>query len=334
MDSGMTQNVEISVLIPVFNAAYTLRQALWSAVNQDFESKEIWVYLDGCTDQSAQIANAFAEYGVKVIEGQENRGIVHARNMLVSHAKGKYIAWLDADDLWLPGKLSKQAEYLHAHPEIEVLGTWCEVRNSKHIKAVKWPTQASLLDAWLLFRNPLVQSSLLIRRSSGLQYVTDFEYLEDYYLVQQLKGTQKIAILPAVLCSYLEATKNGKVDKYLKYDFIRKAELILSIQLEKLGLSYGKNHLSLFREFLSQNHTFKQAEAAVIWGVLQDCKRANAKKGLVNQSALQRVLAFQYMRLFRLGKGMRWRILGALMLQPITAIAALVKRPRYVKRIS
>ena len=330
----MTQNVEISVLIPAFNAAHTLRQALWSAVNQDFESKEIWVYLDGCTDQSAQIANAFAEYGVKVIEGQENRGIVHARNMLVSHAKGKYIAWLDADDLWLPGKLSKQAEYLRAHPEIEVLGTWCEVRNSKHIKAVKWPTQASLLDAWLLFRNPLVQSSLLIRRSSGLQYVTDFEYLEDNYLVQQLTGTQKIAILPAVLCSYLEATKNGKVDKYLKYDFIRKAELILSIQLEKLGLSYGKNHLSLFREFLSQNHTFKQAEAVVIWGVLQDCKRANAKKGLVNQSALQRVLAFQYMRLFRLGKGMRWRILGALMLQPITAIAALVKRPRYVKRSS
>ena len=330
----MTQNVEISVLIPAFNAEHTLRQALWSAVNQDFESKEIWVYLDGCTDQSAQIANAFAEYGVKVIEGQENRGIVHARNMLVSHAKGKYIAWLDADDLWLPGKLSKQAEYLRAHPEIEVLGTWCEVRNSKNIKAVKWPTQATLLDAWLLFRNPLVQSSLLIRRSSVLQYVTDFEYLEDYYLAQQLTGTQKIAILPAVLCSYLEATKNGKVDKYLKYDFIRKAELILSIQLEKLGLSYGKNHLSLFREFLSQNHTFKKAEAAVIWGILQDCKRANAKKGLVNQSALQVVLAFQYMRLFRLGKGMRWRILGALVLQPITAIAAVMQRPRYVKRSS
>lgn len=330
----MTQNVEISVLIPAFNAEHTLRQALWSAVNQDFESKEIWVYLDGCTDQSAQIANAFAEYGVKVIEGQENRGIVHARNMLVSHAKGKYIAWLDADDLWLPGKLSKQAEYLHAHPEIEVLGTWCEVRNSKHIKTVKWPAKASLLDAWLLFRNPLVQSSLLIRRSSVLQYVTDFEYLEDYYLVQQLTGTQKTAILPVVLCSYLEATKNGKVDKYLKYDFIRKAESILSIQLEKLGLSYGKNHLSLFREFLSQNHKFKKAEAQVIWGVLQDCKRANAKKGLVNQSALQTVLAFQYMRLFRLGKGMRWFALGTLMMQPYTTISAFVHRPRYVKRSS
>jgi glycosyltransferase involved in cell wall biosynthesis len=332
MDSGMTQNVEISVLIPVFNAAYTLRQALWSAVNQDFESKEIWVYLDGCTDQSAQIANAFAEYGVKVIEGQENRGIVHARNMLVSHAKGKYIAWLDADDLWLPGKLSKQAEYLHAHPEIEVLGTWCEVRNSKHIKAVKWPTQASLLDAWLPFRNPLVQSSLLIRRSSGLQYVTDFEYLEDYYLVQQLTGTQKIAILPAVLCSYLEATKNGKVDKYLKYDFIRKAELILATQLEKLGLKYGKNDLSLLREFLSQNHKIKSTEADTLLRIMKEAKKANAAKGLVQQSALKTVLMLQHMRLFRLCSGLRLRLTVMFILHPYSALRAWMARPRYIKR--
>jgi glycosyltransferase involved in cell wall biosynthesis len=330
----MKYKVQVSVLIPAYNAAHTLRQALWSAVNQDVEGMEIIVYLDGCSDESMDIANAFVDHGVQVIVGTENKGIVNARNTLISKAKGQYIAWLDADDLWLPGKLQKQLVFMHAHPEVQVLGTWCEVRNSKYIRAVAWPTQPSLLQAWLLFRNPLVQSSLLIRRTTVIHYEADFEYLEDYRFVTGISGNRSVAILPEFLCSYLEPTKNGKVDKYLKYDFIRKAELILASQLEKLGLKYGKNDLSLFREFLSQNHKIKLTEADTLLRIMEECKKANITIGVVPQSALKTVLMLQHMRLFRLCSGVRLRLIGMFILHPYSALRAWTTRPRYIKRKS
>lgn len=328
----MNKRILISVLIPAYNAEKTLRQALWSAVNQDIEEKEIIVYLDGCSDHSARIAHAFKDFGVRVVESQENKGIVHARNTLVSLAKGKYLAWLDADDLWLPTKLSKQLHFMEQNPEIEVLGTWCEVRNSKRIRAVQWPNQPRMLDAWLLFRNPLVQSSLLIRQTAKATYDASFEYLEDYAFVTSKTGGGKVAILPEILCSYLEATQNGKVDKYLKYDFIRKAEQLLELQLGKIGLKYGKNHLSLLREFLSQNHTIKQHDGLVILGILKDCNAANIQQQLVQHRPLKWVLYLQYLRLFKLCKGLRLRLLPFIVFHPLGMLAAIIHRPRYIKR--
>jgi len=104
----------ITIIIPVYNGARFLGQALGSVIAQDYRPIEIIVVDDGSTDDSAAIAESFAEV---TCLSQPNQGAWVARNTAISKAKGEFIAFLDADDLWAPNKLTAQAEWLEAHPE-------------------------------------------------------------------------------------------------------------------------------------------------------------------------------------------------------------------------
>ena len=90
-----------SVIIPTFNRASLLRQALESVAQQTFRDFEILVVDDGSTDATPQVAESF---GAQLLR-QENRGPGAARNLGLQHASGHYIAFLDSDDQWLPWTL-------------------------------------------------------------------------------------------------------------------------------------------------------------------------------------------------------------------------------------
>ena len=99
---------KVSVVIPTFNSAVYLRDSIDSALNQTFSALEIIVVNDGSTDCTEDVLK---EYHDDVIYlSQKNRGPSSARNLAMRHAKGEYIAFLDADDLWLPEKIEKQME--------------------------------------------------------------------------------------------------------------------------------------------------------------------------------------------------------------------------------
>lgn len=115
----------ISVIIPSYNCARYIAAALHSALDQDYPHKEILVVDDGSTDNSLDILRSFGKR-IRVIT-QANAGAAAARNTGLQAAQGEYIAFLDADDLWLPGKLTAQANYLAAHPETGlVYSAWQE----------------------------------------------------------------------------------------------------------------------------------------------------------------------------------------------------------------
>jgi glycosyltransferase involved in cell wall biosynthesis len=101
----------ISCLIPAYNAAPFLAEALESALGQTRPPDEIVVVDDGSTDDTAEIA---ARYPVRLIR-QANRGISGARNACVAAATGERIAWLDADDLWMPDHLERLEAILGDH---------------------------------------------------------------------------------------------------------------------------------------------------------------------------------------------------------------------------
>ena len=109
----------ISVIIPVFNGERFLDEAIESALAQRLPAGEIIVVDDGSTDRSAEIIRRFpppVHY-----HHQENQGPASARNAGVSLSRGDVIAFLDADDIWLPDKLSLQMERLHKTPDALVL---------------------------------------------------------------------------------------------------------------------------------------------------------------------------------------------------------------------
>lgn len=106
----------VSCILPVFNGERFLAEAIESILRQE-GPLDVIVVDDGSTDRSAAIAAGFA--GIRVLS-QANSGLAVARNAGLAAARGDFIAFLDADDLWLPGKLSRQRELLRSCPTVDL----------------------------------------------------------------------------------------------------------------------------------------------------------------------------------------------------------------------
>ena len=114
----MTPSAEpaVSVVIPAWNAAWCVGRAIDSVLAQDFADREIVVVNDGSTDDTAGVLAGYRD-AIRVVT-QANGGMSSARNAGIRAARGRYLAFLDADDRWLPGKLGRQMALMAARPEL------------------------------------------------------------------------------------------------------------------------------------------------------------------------------------------------------------------------
>lgn len=113
--------VEISVIIPTYNCGRFIAQAIDSVLAQTFQDFEIIVVDDGSNDDTRKIINRYGEK-VKYLY-QQQTGVSCARNRGINASTGRFIAFLDADDLWLPTKLEKQMELFHSAENIGMVFT-------------------------------------------------------------------------------------------------------------------------------------------------------------------------------------------------------------------
>ena len=111
----------ISVVVPTFNRSGTLRRALQSIARQTRAPDQIIVVDDGSTDDTRQMVTS--RFPQAIYLHQPNRGVSSARNLGINSASGEWIALLDSDDEWLPGKLSAQLELLGSLPDYRICHT-------------------------------------------------------------------------------------------------------------------------------------------------------------------------------------------------------------------
>lgn len=111
--------MDVSVVMPAYNAERFIGAALDSIAAQAAKPLETLVIDDGSQDRTAQIAKAHGLAGL-VVRQQANAGPSAARNAGLAQASGAWIAFLDADDLWLPGKLAVQSRLAEKHPEVDL----------------------------------------------------------------------------------------------------------------------------------------------------------------------------------------------------------------------
>jgi glycosyltransferase involved in cell wall biosynthesis len=114
---------QVSVITAFLNAEKFLTEAIESVLAQTFDGWEYLLVDDGSTDGSTVVANDYAARHPEKIRylehpGHTNRGVCAARNLGLSHAQGSYVAFLDADDVWMPSKLADQVAILDAHPDL------------------------------------------------------------------------------------------------------------------------------------------------------------------------------------------------------------------------
>ncbi len=111
----------VSVILPVYNRAWCIREAVDSMLAQTYGNRELIVVDDGSTDETGRILR---QYGDRItVISQLNRGVSAARNRGVRAASGNLIAFLDSDDLWLPEKLARQTAFFQDHPEVRICQT-------------------------------------------------------------------------------------------------------------------------------------------------------------------------------------------------------------------
>jgi cellulose synthase/poly-beta-1,6-N-acetylglucosamine synthase-like glycosyltransferase len=204
---------EVTVILPVYNAAETIAQTITSVLDQTFRSFELIIIDDGSTDDSLQRLKTFAMQDERIhLVARENGGVSSARNLGVELGKAPYVAFIDADDIWAPEKLGCHVALHRDEPMVAAsyarigflpqhAGTIAECRT------VSTPRNDRLRLVDVLGENPVcTMSNLFLRRdwfvySGGLD--TALSHAEDQEFVAQLiaRGA-RVESIDALLVGY------------------------------------------------------------------------------------------------------------------------------------
>ena len=206
-----TQAPAVSVIIPTYRHQDLICHTLESVFLQTFRDFEVIVVNDGSPDQTEAIVAPLAANGKIRYFAQQNAGQAAARNRGSVEARGKFLAFLDDDDLWPPNKLEWQVKYLEANPGVGVVAGWCEDFRDRIPGLGAEPTFASgpkgSVDIMLLARgNPLTSPGQTLIRADLFRelggFDPDLSGAEDYDFWFRAVRRNRIEIVPRVALFY------------------------------------------------------------------------------------------------------------------------------------
>ncbi|MFA6797435.1 MAG: glycosyltransferase [Candidatus Paceibacterota bacterium] len=200
-----SENIKVSILMPVFNAEKYLRKAIDSIILQTEKKWELILVDDGSTDNSIDVVSSYQDDRIKYFK-KEHSGIVDTLNFGLSKCSGKYIARMDSDDISKPERLEKQIKFMEDNSFV-LSGTFADIIDcldniTGNIEYL--PKENKKIKLFLLFHNPFIHSSVIfnkniIIKSGGYR---DFKHVEDYELWTRIIYKNKIANLPERLICY------------------------------------------------------------------------------------------------------------------------------------
>ena len=189
---------KVSIVVPVYNAEQYVAETLRSVFAQTYQNFEVIIVDDGSPDRSIDICRQFTDPRIKIIQ-QSNRGLPGARNTGIRHAKGAYLAFLDADDLWLPEKLEKHIKHLESSPDIGVSFSY-----SAFIDGTGKPTGIyqiprkidGITPEYVLCRNPVGNGSAAVIRREVFEAIVYHENrygtIEEFYFDENFRQSEDL----------------------------------------------------------------------------------------------------------------------------------------------
>jgi len=288
----------VSVIIPAFNRAQFIGNAIRSILHQSLREFELIVVDDGSTDGTAQVVRSFDDPRLSLIRHDRNRGIPAARNTGLENARGTFIAWLDSDDVARPQRLAEQVQFLKAHPQIKMVGA-CAGKIGPGGIPVKGtrvpPLSRSDISAWLLFRSPFQQSSIMgngeVMRSFG--YREEFPVCEDLDVFIRMARSHPVENMPRVLIDRrIHANQSIRLHGQAVMDC---SVRLVSGPLAELGMCFSevdlRRHVLLGKPWAGKERPDKAyLQWADDW--MQQLREANRRSGLVDGKALDLATSF------------------------------------------
>lgn len=186
-----------SIIVPAYNVEKTLPETLRALLNQTFRDFEIIIVNDGSTDGTSDVAAGFAaDSRVRIIH-QRNRGLAGARNTGIFAARGQFIGFCDADDLWEPEKLAVHVRHLDANPGVGVSysGSALIDDDGNFLGTAMKPRLSGIGAVHILKRNPVGNGSApVIRRAvfEAIAHRPQHETERDWYFDETLRQSEDI----------------------------------------------------------------------------------------------------------------------------------------------
>lgn len=197
---------KVSVIIPTYNRADMLEGAVESVLAQTYRDYEIIVVDDGSTDGIQEVFGRFEAHKHIRCFSQANAGSAAARNLGIRHARGEYLAFLDSDDRFLPGKLEKQAAFLDTHPKIALVHSYfIKVDLQGRSQGLRKPAsfQGAIYPQLLLEWGTLIHPSCVMMRREAVNalggFDTDIHYCEDLELWARAARGHTFGLIPEAL---------------------------------------------------------------------------------------------------------------------------------------
>jgi teichuronic acid biosynthesis glycosyltransferase TuaG len=177
-----TEKIQFSVIIPVYNAAKTVERAIASVLEQSYDALEIIVVDDASKDNTAAIVQEKFAGKVQFIQKLVNQGSSATRNIGMDTAKGNYIAFLDADDVWHKDKLMLVKTILEATPDVSLFYHPFTQENILDKALPEDMMVYKLPFVKMLPGNVIATSCAVIRNDPKFRFETSMRYTEDYDL--------------------------------------------------------------------------------------------------------------------------------------------------------
>lgn len=197
---------KVSILMPVYNTAPFLREAVDSMLSQTFTDFELIVLNDCSPDNAEEILDTYNDLRIVRYRGERNVGLANILNTGLEMARGKYIARMDSDDLSLSNRIKIQIDFLEAHPDIDLVSVGMQLFGSRTDMWIREQNPEKVkINA--LFFSPVLHASSVWRKDAFEKYSLLFRQemvpAEDYDLwTRALLADLRITNLPDILYKY------------------------------------------------------------------------------------------------------------------------------------
>lgn len=260
----------VSVIIPTYNCSQYIAEAIDSVLNQSFLDFELIIVNDGSTDDTEEIISRYLNNPSDKIRyiNQENRGLAAARNTGIRRSSGEFIAFLDADDLWLPNKLSAQISVFDQYANVGFVHTNCygfggpygTYVNRFWMNAEQIKNHSGLIFWNLFFRKIRITASTVMLRRKCLDRIGHFDEAlsklgsEDRDLFLRILWEYEAVYINEPLAKYRDRSDSmgqnyGKMIKAQRYVYDKITKLY------ELPNSYKRKALSaVYHEWASESY--------------------------------------------------------------------------------
>lgn len=283
---------EVTVLMPVYNGAAYLREAVESVLSQSFRDFELLIVDDCSQDDSVQIIKSYGDSRVRLVRSDHRLRLAGALNLGLEKAKGSFIARMDADDKARPQRIAKQIRFFSQNPSIAICGSAVCRFGSGRREYIGYPSTPDLVKAFALFHCPFSHPTVMFRREwfdhASLRFDVDYYPTEDYELWDRVLEQYEGANITDVLLDYRIHPQALTQADWSIMD--AQAGRVNARQLQRLGLRPKQDEALFHRRVAMRQigNDFGQLSRSEKW--LIEILHANDRQRIYDREALECVV--------------------------------------------